>query len=159
MLSGWEGPEAEGLDITVDWYEEDGIWAIFAQNLGTFNFGSYGDGPVWLTPMDASGYIYPSDGVPACMGGFTAEGERVVIGYSEETEDGVVQMTTMMYLANLQSKWYNITSNKAWPEFPFTVTPATKATTNSVSEFKVVKKGLDSHKEFKTFGVQNVMVR
>lgn len=163
-LAGWEGPDAEGLDITVEWMADNGIWVIFAQSFGTFNFGASGNGEVWLTPESKDGYIYPADGIPACLGGFTQEGQMVVEGYAEELEDGsVVEMATMMYLAKLEKdgKWYGITSVKEWPTFPLTVTPATKATTNAVKEFKGGKKTLNpfAPKTFKTFGLCDMSVR
>ena len=88
----------------------------------------------------------------------------VVEGYAEELEDGsVVEMATMMYLAKLEKdgKWYGITSVKEWPTFPLTVTPATKATTNAVKEFKGGKKTLNplAPKTFKTFGLCDMSVR
>ena len=163
-LAGWEGPDAEGLDITVEWMADNGIWVIFAQSFGTFNFGTSGNGEVWLTPESKDGYIYPADGIPACLGGFTQDGQMVVEGYAEELEDGsVVEMATMMYLAKLEKdgKWYGITSVKEWPTFPLTVTPATKATTNAVKEFKGGKKTLNplAPKTFKTFSLCDMAVR
>ena len=163
-LAGWEGPDAEGLDITVEWMADNGIWVIFAQSFGTFNFGASGNGEVWLTPESKDGYIYPADGIPACLGGFTQDGQMVVEGYAEELEDGsVVEMATMMYLAKLEKdgKWYGITSVKEWPTFPLTVTPATKATTNAVKEFKGGKKTLNplAPKTFKTFSLCDMAVR
>jgi hypothetical protein len=160
LLSGWEGPESEGLDITVEWMAEDGIWAIFAQLFGTFNFGSYGDGPVYLVPQDADGYIYPKEGIPACIGGFTEDGQRMVVGYSEETEDGLVEMVTMMYLANLQNQWYTITSVQEWPTFPLTVTEtATTTSERSAAEFKVSKKSIKSLRDFNVYNSTSFMVR
>ena len=163
-LAGWEGPDAEGLDITVEWMADNGIWVIFAQSFGTFSFGASGNGEVWLTPESTDGYIYPADGIPACLGGMTEDGQMVVEGYSEELEDGsVVEMATMMYLAKLEAdgKWYGITSVKEWPTFPLTVTPATKATTYAVKEFKGGKKTLNplAPKTFKTFSLCDMSVR
>ena len=163
-LAGWEGPESEGLDITVEWMADYGFWAIYAQSFGTFSFGASGNGEIWLTPESKDGYIYPADGIPACLGGMTEDGQMVVEGYSEELEDGsVVEMATMMYLAKLEKdgKWYGITSVKEWPTFPLTVTPATKATTNAVKEFKGGKKTLNplAPKTFKTFSLCDMAVR
>ena len=163
-LAGWEGPEAEGLDITVEWMADYGIWAIYAQSFGTFEFEGAGKGEIWLTPESKDGYIYPAEGVPACMGGMTEDGQMVVEGYSEELEDGsVVEMATMMYLVKLQAdgKYYGITNTNEWPTFPLTVTPATKATTNAVKEFKGGKKTLNpfAAKTFKTFGLCDMSVR
>ena len=163
-LAGWEGPESEGLDIKVEWMADYGIWVIYAQSFGTFSFGASGNGEIWLTPESKDGYIYPAEGIPACMGEMTEDGQMVVEGYSEELEDGsVVEMATMMYLAKLEAdgKWYGITSVKEWPTFPLTVTPATKATTNSVKEFKGGKKTLNplAPKTFKTFSLCDMSVR
>lgn len=162
-LAGWEGPDSEGLDIKVEWMADYGIWVIYAQSFGTYNFGQSGNGEVWLAPMILStGSFYPADGVPACLGGTLEDGSMLVEGYSEELEDGsVIAMETMMYLANLEAdgKWYNITTTKEWPTFPLTVTPATK--TQSVKEFKGGKKTLNpfAPKTFKTFGLCDMSVR
>ena len=162
-LAGWEGPESEGLDIKVEWMADYGIWVIYAQSFGTYNFGPSGNGEIWLAPMILStGNFYPADGVPACLGGTLEDGSMLVEGYSEELEDGsVIAMETMMYLVNLEAdgKWYNITSTKEWPTFPLTVTPATK--TQSVKEFKGGKKTLNplAPKTFKTFSLCDMSVR
>lgn len=163
-LAGWEGPESEGLDIKVEWMADYGIWVIYAQSFGTYNFGPSGNGEIWLTPESKDGYIYPAEGIPACMGGMTEDGQMVVEGYSEELEDGsVVEMATMMYLAKLEAdgQYYGITSVKEWPTFPLTVTPATKATTYAVKEFKGGKKTLNplAPKTFKTFSLCDMSVR
>ena len=163
-LAGWEGPESEGLDIKVEWMAEDGIWVIFAQSFGTYSFGASGNGEIWLTPESTDGFIYPAEGIPACLGGFTEDGSMAVIGYSEELEDGsVVEMATMMYLAKLEAdgKYYGITSVKEWPTFPLTVTPATKATTTAVKEFKGGKKTLNplAPKTFNAFSLCDMSVR
>ena len=163
-LAGWEGPESEGLDIKVEWMADYGIWVIYAQSFGTFSFGASGNGEIWLTPESKDGYIYPAEGIPACMGGMTEDGQMVVEGYSEELEDGsVVEMATMMYLAKLEAdgQYYGITSVKEWPTFPLTVTPATKATTYAVKEFKGGKKTLNplAPKTFKTFSLCDMSVR
>ena len=162
-LAGWEGPESEGLDIKVEWMADYGIWVIYAQSFGTYNFGPSGNGEIWLAPMILStGNFYPADGVPACLGGTLEDGSMLVEGYSEELEDGsVIAMETMMYLVNLEAdgKWYNITSTKEWPTFPLTVTPATK--TQSVKEFKGGKKTLNplAPKTFKAFSLCDMAVR
>lgn len=163
-LAGWEGPESEGLDIKVEWMADYGIWIIYAQSFGTYSFGQSGNGEIWLTPESKDGYIYPAEGIPACMGGMTEDGQMVVEGYSEELEDGsVVEMATMMYLAKLEAdgKYYGITSVTEWPTFPLTVTPATKATTYAVKEFKGGKKTLNplAPKTFKTFSLCDMSVR
>ena len=159
-LAGWEGPESEGLDIKVEWMADYGFWVIYAQSFGTYSFGASGNGEIWLTPESKDGYIYPAEGIPACMGGMTEDGQMVVEGYYEELENGsVVEMATMMYLAKLEvdGKYYSITSVKEWPTFPLTVTPATKATTYAVKEFKGGKKTLNP--TFKAFSLCDMAVR
>ena len=162
-LAGWEGPESEGLDIKVEWMADYGIWVIYAQSFGTYSFGPSGNGEIWLAPMILStGNFYPADGVPACLGGTLEDGSMLVEGYSEELEDGsVIAMETMMYLVNLEAdgEWYNITSTKEWPTFPFTVTPAIK--TQSVKEFKGGKKTLNplAPKTFKAFSLCDMSLR
>lgn len=162
-LAGWEGPESEGLDIKVDWFGDYGYWAILAQSFGVYNFGQQaGNGEIWLTPQDTEGYIWPEAGVPACIGGLTEDGEKMVIGYSEEMEDGsMLEMTTMMYLVQLEadSQFYGITSVTEWPTFPITVTPATTTSALSVDkQHKVGAKKIDTQKTFNTFGA-SFMIR
>ena len=151
-LAGWEGPESEGLDITVDWMAEDGLWVIFAQSFGVYSFGDAGNGEIWFVPEDTDGYIYPAAGIPACLGGMTEDGTRVVIGYSEEAEDGsVIEMASMLYLVKLEvdSQYYTITSTTEWPTFPLTVTPTAATKSASSVEFKGVQSFTKMPKAYK----------
>lgn len=143
LMSGWEGPDSEGLDVEVTWMEEDGIWVIYAQSFGTYNFGSSGNGEIWFVPNDGK-YIYPAEGIPACLGGYDEEGNRLAIGYSEETEDGVISMVYMQYIAKIGDSFYRITDAETWPTFPISITATTKASQQSVSEFKGGKKTMNN---------------
>lgn len=125
MMSGWEGEATTGLEVEVTWFAEDGMWAIFSQNLGTYNFGSYGDGDVWFSPIDAEGYVYPVEEIPICVGGFDEDGNRVIIGYSEETEEGIVEMVSMRFLAKVSAGLLGLSETEEFPLFPMSITPAT----------------------------------
>ena len=150
VMTGYEGPDAEGLDVTVDWFEEDGIWAIYNQNLGTYNFGQYGNGDIWFLGEGEEGDIYLSE-VPICMGGTFEDGSLGAVGYEEtfELEDGTpmtYKVVTMEYLAYLtdhgQLSYITGTYETGYPTFPMVFTPATKASTASTKEFKGMKKSI-----------------
>ena len=166
-MSGYEGDDAAGLDVTVNWLEEDGIWVIYNQKIGTFNFGEYGPGDVWFLGEGENEDIYLSE-VPICIGGTLEDGSLAAYGYEEEfeLEDGTpmtYKVVTMEYLAYLteygQLSYITGTYQTGYPTFPMTFTPATKATTCSVSEFKPAKKSLNNFNEFKTFGTKNAVIR
>jgi len=139
LMSGWEGPEAEGLYVEVSWMAEDSIWAIFTQSLGTYNFGAAGEGEILFVGADAEGYFYPEIGLPISLGGVLEDGSRVVYGYSEETEEGVFGFSIMHYIARIAEDWYGITNVQEWPTFPITVTPATSATRSSSENIHIQK--------------------
>ena len=144
LMKGWEGPDSEGLDVEVTWMEEEGIWVIYAQSFGTYSFGASGNGEIWFVPNDGT-YLYPAEGIPACLGGYDEEGNRLAIGYSEEAEDGsVIEMVYMHYIADIGGKFYMITDTQAWPTFPISITATTKASQQSVSEFKGSKKTMNN---------------
>ena len=169
IMSGYEGDEAAGLDVTVNWLEEDGIWVIYNQMLGTFNFGSYGNGDVWFLGEGDAGDIYLSE-VPICIGGTLEDGSLAAYGYEEEyeLEDGTpmsYKVVSMEYLAYLtdhgQLSYITSTYETGYPTFPITITPATKATTCAVKEFKGGKKTLNplTPKTFNTFSVCEKSIR
>ena len=164
IMTGYEGPDAEGLDVTVDWLEEDGIWAIYNQNLGTYSFGSYGNGDIWFLGEGEEGDIYLSE-LPICMGGTFEDGTLGSVGYEEsyELEDGTpmtYKVVTMEYLAYLTDSgklsYITGTYETGYPTFPMVFTPATKASTASTKEFAGMKKSIKNINfnngfEFKAF--------
>lgn len=168
IMTGYEGDDAAGLDVTVNWMEEQGCWAIYNQKIGTYDFGQHGPGDVWFLGEGENEDIYLSE-VPICIGGMFEDGSLGAIGYEEsfELEDGTpmtYKVVTMEYLAYLpeaggQLSYITTTYKTGYPTFPMTFTPATKATTCSVSEFKPVKKSLNNFNEFKTFGTKNAVIR
>ena len=167
-MSGYEGDDAAGLDVIVNWLEEDGIWVIYNQKIGTFDFGQYGPGDVWFLGEGENEDIYLSE-VPICIGGTLEDGSLAAYGYEEsfELEDGtpmtykVVTMEYLVYLpeAGGQLSYITGTYETGYPTFPMTFTPATKATTCSVSEFKPAKKHFVNNREFNTFGTKNAVIR
>lgn len=151
IMTGYEGPEAEGLDVTVNWMEEQGCWAIYNQKIGTFDFGQYGPGDVWFLGEGENEDIYLSE-VPICIGGKLEDGSLAAYGYEEsyELEDGTpktYKVVTMEYLAYLtehgQLSYITGTYETGYPTFPMMFTPATKATTTSTKEFKGAKKAFN----------------
>ena len=151
IMTGYEGPDAEGLDVTVNWIEEEGCWAIYNQMLGTYNFGQYGPGDVWFLGKGEDESIYLNE-LPICIGGMFEDGSLGAIGYEEtyELEDGTpmtYKVVVMEYLAYLtehdQLSYLTGTYQTGYPTFPLTFTPATKATMHSVKEFKGVKKAFN----------------
>lgn len=151
-MSGWEGPESEGLYVTVDWMAEDELWAIYTQSLGTYNFGSNGDGEIIFVGADADDYFYPSIGLPICVGGFAEDGSRVVYGYTEETEEGLFSFAYMHFIAQIGTQWYGITNTSEWPTFPITITPAARTTRSSESAAENVQVVTNLVRPYKTFG-------
>ena len=144
-MSGYEGDEAAGLDVTVNWLEEDGIWVIYNQMLGTFNFGSYGNGDIWFLGAGEAGDSYLSE-VPICIGGTLEDGSLAAYGYEEEyeLEDGtpmsykVVSMEYLAYLTDYgQLSYITSTYETGYPTFPMTFT---KTETKSASTDFVVRK-------------------
>ena len=170
IMTGYEGPEAEGLNVTVEWIEEEGCWAIYNQELGTADFGQYGTGNIWFIGEGENEEVYLSE-LPICIGGMFEDGSLGAIGFETELEfqDGstqpykVVMMEFLGYLPEAGGALTYITTTykTGYPTFPMTFTPATKATTCSVSEFKPVKKSLNSlaPKTFKTYGLREMSYR
>lgn len=152
IMTGYEGSEAEGLDILVEWDAEQKVWAIFNQTYGTFTFGEYGDGDVWLVGMDAASNLYLSEEIPICMGGITEDGSYAASGYLEEWEEDGVQnrfeVNTMAFLAYLhdykQLSYLTSTYEVGYPTFPFVFTQSTE-TSAAVSSIE------HKHKNIQTF--------
>lgn len=149
-MRGYEGSDAEGFDVIVEWSEEDGVWVIYNQMFGTFDFGTYGPGDVWFLGEDVTGSVFLSE-VPICIGGAAEDGSFVSYGYEEEwtEEDGTpasYKVVKMEFLVNLtqygELSYITGTYETGYPTFPLTFTPAANA--SSVKEFKTSRKNLNS---------------
>lgn len=158
LMSGYEGPDTEGLDILVEWDAQNELWYIYNQYLGTYNFGQNGDGQIWFVGMTPEGNLY-LDEVPVCIGGTFEDGTLGAIGYSEEweNEDGSVgsySVETMLYLAYFEAtgklSYITGTFQTGYPTFPVVFTK--KAETRSTVAAKDVKVVTNLVKPFKTFG-------
>lgn len=120
-MTGWETPDFE---VIVDWYPTENTWILWSQYIGTYTSAGYGDFDLYFVPakyVEAGQEVYASDGLPICIGCDMPEGERMVIGYSEDGES----LYTHMRFAGIWSDGIGgITATTEFPTFPITVTPA-----------------------------------
>jgi hypothetical protein len=161
IMTGWEG--FGDLGVVVEWDATNQIWAAMIQNLGTFEFQGGKTGDIWFAAYDAEGYFYPVDGIPAFLGGYDEEGNRVAVGYAPQDNSGnTIDFVTAGYVIDFGENQYGVLSDpKNLLTFPVTITPATKATTYAVKEFKGGKKTLNplAPKTFKTYGLCEMSYR
>ena len=161
IMTGWEG--FGDLEVEVEWDATNQIWAAMIQNLGTFEFQGGKTGDIWFAAYDAEGYFYPVDGIPAFLGGYDEEGNRVAVGYAPQDNSGnTIDFVMAGYVIDFGADQYGVLSDPTTLlTFPVTITPATKATTNAVKEFKGGKKTLNplAPKTFKTFSLCDMSVR
>ena len=159
IMTGWE--EQTDLPVEVEWDGENGIWAAMIQNLGTYEFNGGQSGDIWFTAFQGKNF-YPVEGIPAFLGGHDENGGKLAIAYEPQDENGnTITFDKAGFVASIGGSWYTITGVTEFPTFPITITPATKATTNAVKEFKGGKKTLNpfAPKTFKTFGLCDMSVR
>ncbi len=165
IMTGWEG--FGDLGVVVEWDATNQIWAAMIQNLGTFEFQGGKTGDIWFAAYDAEGYFYPVDGIPAFLGGYDEDGNRVAVGYAPQDNSGnTIDFVTAGYVIDFgedQGKnQYGVLSDPTQLlTFPVTITPATTATTYAVKEFKGGKKTLNplAPKTFKAFSLCDMSVR
>ena len=160
IMTGWEG--INDIPVAVTWLQEDQMWYINGQVLAEgMQLTDKVTGDAYFLPY-AGDTIYDS---AACVGGFTEDGTRVSLAYEAETEDGKVVMEGMGYWAfGNDGNTYIFSSYMQTgqiPSFPITITPATKATTTAVKEFKGGKKTLNpfAPKTFPVFGLCDMAFR
>ena len=160
IMTGWEG--INDIPVAVTWLQEDQMWYINGQVLAEgMQLTNTVTGDAYFLPY-AGDTIYDS---AACVGGFTEDGTRVSLAYEAETENGKVVMEGMGYWAfGNDGNTYIFSSymqNGQIPSFPVTITPATKATTNAVKEFKGGKKTLNpfAPNTFPVFGLCDMAFR
>ena len=160
IMTGWEG--INDIPVAVTWLQEDQMWYINGQVLAEgMQLTNTVTGDAYFLPY-AGDTIYDS---AACVGGFTEDGTRVSLAYEAETENGKVVMEGMGYWAfGNDGNTYIFSSymqNGQIPSFPITITPATKATTTAVKEFKGGKKTLNpfAPNTFPVFGLCDMAFR
>lgn len=128
--------------VEVTWLADYNIWTIYPQQFGTLNFDDGSSGELYFLGGQQSekGFSLYTD-VPTCIGGFDENGNRVVIGYSDE-ESGV-NMTLMSHFVVIDEQPFFWEDPALIPTFPMTITaaeatPATapKATTHGIKANK-----------------------
>ncbi|MBR2063373.1 MAG: hypothetical protein IJ971_01605 [Bacteroidales bacterium] len=147
-LKGWE--DGYGPEIPVEWDPEKEMWAIYTYNYGEYDFGNNMKGDIYILGTDGT-YIYPIEGLPICAGMTEEDGNRVCFGYSEETEDGVVIISHMQYIAAISGSYYMLSETQEWPTFPITITPASKVTKSAESQPVSVQTFTNAPRIFKTY--------
>lgn len=150
LMTGWEG--LTNIPVYIEWFEEEQIWAIPIQNIGTADFGPDGEGDIWFVGNDGT-YFYTEEGFVLCMGGDTDEG-RVCISYQyqdEETGDLMPYFDHAHFIAEIGEEWYGISNTDAWPSFPISITPTAEATSCSVQKVNNVQKFTLAPKTFKAY--------
>ena len=167
LMSGYEGLPAD-YAVTVDWSEEYQAWEIWNQELGTVQFDDGSEGNLWFLGENAEGHLYLSE-LPICQGGMLEDGTLAALPFEGDLEmqDGskvpylVNDMLYIAYLGGTSLSYVTGTFQTGYPTFPITITPATKATTCAVKEFKGGKKTINSltPKTFNTFSVCEKSIR
>lgn len=161
-MTGYEGEATNGLEVIVDWFEEEQCWAIYNQNLGTYNFGAAGNGDIWFIGEDAEENLYLAE-VPICIGGVMDEnGTRGAVGYEEswENEDGTTGsyvVDHMLFIAEFSQglSYISNTFETGYPTFPITITPTSTPSSLSVEKgLKSIKKTHFLSKEFEVFATK-----
>ena len=167
LMSGYEGLPAD-YAVTVNWSEEYQAWEIWNQELGTVQFNDGSEGNLWFLGENAEGHLYLSE-LPICQGGMLEDGTLAALPFEGDLEmqDGskvsylVNDMLYIAYLGGTSLSYVTGTFQTGYPTFPITITPATKATTCAVKEFKGGKKTINSltPKTFNTFSVCEKSIR
>ena len=135
IMLGWETYQ---YDVVVEWYPSSNSWILWSQYIGTYTSEGYGDFDLYFTPanyVEAGQEVYATDGLPICIGCDMPNGERMIVGYSENDKP----LYTHMRFAGI---WYDgvggITATTDFPTFPLTVAPATS--TKTLSNNSLVKR-------------------
>lgn len=157
-MTGYEGEDTEGLAVEVLWSEENEVWVINNQTLGTYDFGQYGQGTIWFVGMDAEGSLYLQEELPICMGGMFEDGTLGAVPYTEEWEEedgstGSYIVDSMLFLVKLSGglSYLSGTYEIGFPSFPLTITPSEVAT-RSAETVKNVQIATNLVKPYRTFG-------
>ena len=130
VMTGWE---TDQFEVIVDWYPSGNLWMLWSQYVGTYTSAGYGDFDLYFAPanyVEQGQEVYTTEGLIICTGIDMPNGERMILGYTEEDK----LLYTHMRFAGV---WYDgvggITATTDFPTFPLTVTPAPSAKTLSDS--------------------------
>ena len=120
-MTGWE---TNDFEVIVDWYPSGNLWLLWSQYIGTYTSAGYGDFDLYFAPanyVEKGQEVYTTEGLIICTGLDLPNGERMILGY---TEDDKLLYTHMRFAG----VWYDgvggITDTTEFPTFPLTVTPA-----------------------------------
>lgn len=126
--------------VEVTWIADYNIWTIYPQQFGTLNFDDGSSGELYFLggQQSETGFALYTD-VPTCIGGFDENGNRVVIGYSDE--EAGVNMTLMCHFVVIDGQPFFWEEPALIPTFPMTITaaeaaPAAKAKANGAMNSK-----------------------
>lgn len=132
-MFGYDAPELSDHPVEVQWMQDNGIWAIYPQNFGTFSFTDGSEGDIYFLggQQGEQGFSLYTD-APACIGGMDADGNRIVIGFSDE-ESGI-NMTLMAHFVVIGGTPYFWAEPATIPMFPLAVTPEVETSSLSVEK-------------------------
>ena len=150
-MFGFDAPELDAYPVEVTWMEEDGIWAIFPQNFGTFTFDDGSKGDIYFLggQVTEEGKFSLYTDVPICVGGMTGDGSRVVMGYADE-ENGI-SISLMSHFVVISGQPYFWAETATIPWFPMAITPAASTSAVSAKDIKVTSKKALLPKPFKAY--------
>ena len=148
-MFGFDAPELDAYPVEVTWMEEYGIWAIYPQNFGTFEFtdGSKGDIYFLGGMLTEEGFSLYTD-APACVG-VMENGNRYVLGY--ENEENGISMSLMSHFVVIGGTPYFWAETETLPWFPMAVTPAASTSAVSAKDIRVTSKKALLPKPFKAY--------
>ena len=136
-MFGFDAPDLDAYPVEVTWMADYEMWVIYPQNFGTFTFTDNSQGDIYFLggQQGEKGFSLYTD-VPVCLGGFDAEGNRLVVGYSDE-ESGI-NMTLMSHFVVIGGTPYFWAEPETLPWFPMSITAATQ--TSALSTEKAITK-------------------
>ena len=138
-MYGYDGNDLDFIPVEVSWIAEYGIWTIYPQNFGEFEFADGSVGTIYfLGGMETEkGFSLYTD-VPTCLGGTLDDGSMVVYGYSVE-EEGIA-MSLMCHFVVIDGSPFFWADPAEIPTFPISVTPGAATAAKSMAVVKDSKK-------------------
>lgn len=117
----YDAPDLNDWPVEVTWFKDEGIWAIYPQLFGTFDFSDGSQGDIYFLGGQTSeeGFSLYTN-VPIAIGGHDENGAKIVIGYSDE-ENGI-NVSLMGHFVVVDGQPYFWEDPAIYPYFPLTVT-------------------------------------
>ncbi len=138
-MYGYDGNDLDFIPVEVTWMADYGLWTIYPQNFGDFEFDDGSIGTIYfLGGMQAEeGFSLYTD-VPACLGGTLEDGSKAIYGYAIEEEG--IEMTLMCHFVVMGGTPYFWNDPTAIPTFPIVVTEGAATASKSMSAVKTSKR-------------------